>query len=252
MVKPRIALVCIAKNEDDYLEEWIMYHLALGVDRVFVYENDWRWSGYNCFAEFIPWDGKVKQLAAYNDWLVNRSQDFDWAMFIDVDEFLVNRTPHTLPDLLAKCSNLNQIGVNWRIMGSNGIEKAANEKSVLKRFTRGGKFLNEHVKQLVNLDLHRREKLPQPRFLNPHFTNESSWAPDRGMFKGAYGPYAGEDFAPLEIFHYAVKSREEFEQKVARGRADILQTRKAEKEDFWKRHDQNDELFTEARDVLYS
>ena len=151
MVKPRIALVCIAKNEDDYLEEWIMYHLALGVDRVFVYENDWRWNGYNCFAEFIPWDGKVKQLPAYNDWLANRSQDFDWAMFIDVDEFLVNRTPHTLPDFLGMCPDINQIGVNWRLMGSNGLEKAGTEKSVLKRFTRGGRFLNKHVKQLVNL-----------------------------------------------------------------------------------------------------
>lgn len=33
----KTALVCIAKNEDNYIDEWIEYHLMLGFDRIFVY-----------------------------------------------------------------------------------------------------------------------------------------------------------------------------------------------------------------------
>ena len=36
----KIALVCIAKNEDNYIKEWITYHKKLGFDDIFIYEND--------------------------------------------------------------------------------------------------------------------------------------------------------------------------------------------------------------------
>ena len=39
----RTALVCIAKNEDNYLDEWIKYHLKLGFSEIFVYQNNWRY-----------------------------------------------------------------------------------------------------------------------------------------------------------------------------------------------------------------
>jgi len=35
------ALVCIAKNEDHYIEEWIAYHLKLGFDHIFIYAYNW-------------------------------------------------------------------------------------------------------------------------------------------------------------------------------------------------------------------
>lgn len=31
------AIVCIAKNEDHYIDEWIKYHLKLGFAKIFVY-----------------------------------------------------------------------------------------------------------------------------------------------------------------------------------------------------------------------
>lgn len=33
----RAALVCIAKDEDDYIQEWIAYHKKLGFDDIYVY-----------------------------------------------------------------------------------------------------------------------------------------------------------------------------------------------------------------------
>ena len=34
------ALCAIARHEEDYLAEWIDYHLALGFDHIFIYDND--------------------------------------------------------------------------------------------------------------------------------------------------------------------------------------------------------------------
>lgn len=39
----KTALVCIAKDEDDYLKEWVDYHLRIGFDEIFVYQNNWRY-----------------------------------------------------------------------------------------------------------------------------------------------------------------------------------------------------------------
>lgn len=39
----KTALVCIAKDEDHYIAEWIKYHTKLGFDEIFVYENSWRY-----------------------------------------------------------------------------------------------------------------------------------------------------------------------------------------------------------------
>jgi hypothetical protein len=36
----RTALVCIAKWEDT-IEEWCNYHLKLGFDKIFIYQNYW-------------------------------------------------------------------------------------------------------------------------------------------------------------------------------------------------------------------
>ena len=33
----KIALVCLAKNEDFYIDEWIKYHTKLGFDHIYIY-----------------------------------------------------------------------------------------------------------------------------------------------------------------------------------------------------------------------
>jgi len=38
----RSAVLCIANNEDHYMDEWIQYHLTVGFSEVFVFQNNWR------------------------------------------------------------------------------------------------------------------------------------------------------------------------------------------------------------------
>lgn len=98
------ALVCIAKDEDCYIAEWLQYHTKLGFDEIFVYENNWRYLFKDTFkndpVHFIPLDGKVMQLKAYNMFLRHFGNSFDWAAFIDVDEFIVNHSSASLKEQL--------------------------------------------------------------------------------------------------------------------------------------------------------
>ena len=65
----KVALVCIAKDEDNYIQEWIKYHKEIGFDDIFIYENNWR-SGINqTNVKTIPFDGSCMQLRAYNDFI---------------------------------------------------------------------------------------------------------------------------------------------------------------------------------------
>ena len=68
----KTALVCIAKNEDHYIDEWIEYYLKLGIDHIFIYQNDWRYKKTTKYIDkltLIEFDGENKLLEAYNNFI---------------------------------------------------------------------------------------------------------------------------------------------------------------------------------------
>ena len=55
----KVALVCIAKDEDEYIKEWIEYHKKLGFDNIFVFENNWRCKVKDDIVTNIEFDGDL-------------------------------------------------------------------------------------------------------------------------------------------------------------------------------------------------
>ena len=96
----KVAIVCIAKKEDNYIREWIDYHTKLGFDHFFIYENNWRSNLDLPNVTCIPWDGNEKQLPAYNDAIKKLTGEYKWAAFIDVDEFFALKRHDNIKDLL--------------------------------------------------------------------------------------------------------------------------------------------------------
>lgn len=73
--KYRLSIVAIAKNESDYIGEWLAFHKLIGVEKVFLYDND---STDNMREVLEPYiadgfvvynevHGKRKQCDAYED-----------------------------------------------------------------------------------------------------------------------------------------------------------------------------------------
>jgi hypothetical protein len=206
----KVALVCIAKNEDPYIDEWIEYNKKLGFDDIFVYQNDWRWSGSSENVHKFEIDGINKQREAYNSFVREYNNKYDWAAFFDIDEFLVLKKHDNIKSFLSDYEDFQAVGINWVLFGNNDQTTVDGEYSVIKRFTKRQQEVNEHVKCII--------KLSPLVYMDIHNPN-SSWVDvHKRVNHGPFTKIHTDDIA--QINHYFCKTQEEFQLKCDRGRAD--------------------------------
>ncbi len=98
-------IIASARNEGPYLLEWVAYHRALGFDRIFLYSNDNDDGSDELLealarADIVTWirngvDRAAPQLKSYAHALslLPDTLSYEWALVIDIDEFLVLDTP---------------------------------------------------------------------------------------------------------------------------------------------------------------
>lgn len=228
----KIALVCIARNEDRYIDEWIDYHFKLGVDEIFIYENEWKSNVKRERVHTIPFDGKSKQVYAYNDFIFRRSEGFEWVIFIDVDEFLCLNKHNSIQEFLRDYGNLpdeaDAIAINWMVFGDNN---APSEGSVLERFTRRAIEPERNVKLIMKLNGDRL-------MLGPHHSY-GFWIDTNGYIGIGQNNFKGTcDVA--QINHYYCKTKKEYDEKVERGRADWYIPRNDADFDYYNKNEVED------------
>ena len=249
----RIGICAIAKNEDDYIDEWIRYHLKLGVDQICIFQNNWRYSGpftENFHVHWYAQDGEVQQLNAYNRFLHNTNlniYELDWCAFIDVDEYIcVRDVSRSFQDILEEFQAYPSLAISWRLFGSSRLSWDGSH-DVVTRFTKCEAVLNKHIKQVVNLKMMRENgMLSKAYFINPHYGNWAAVNLQKNAVIGPFNTQCLDQVQPLELNHYVVKTWDECLAKCSRGRADISCKRNAE--EFFREHDKNDIENTVAKD----
>ena len=94
------AVILLIKDENRYLKEWLDWHLNLGFEHVYIYDNgekDHVQDIIDLYAAetqqkitVIDWTGHHTHIQqdAYNHFLSNHKKDVRWGLFIDSDEFL--------------------------------------------------------------------------------------------------------------------------------------------------------------------
>jgi hypothetical protein len=206
----KVSLVCIAKDEDDYIEEWVNYHLKLGFDNIFIYQNDWQCNVQSTKVTKFQFGGKKKQVESYNHFIQNYWGLQDWIAFFDVDEFLVLKKHDNVKNFLMDYEDYDGIGINWVFFGSNGLKKVKNnEYSVLSRFTMRSKKPNKHIKSIIKSNKESK--------MSVHYPNHNICNTHKKIF---YGPFAEPNDEIAQLNHYFTKSLEEFKRKRKRGRSD--------------------------------
>jgi hypothetical protein len=116
-----ISIMCIFKNEQDYMEEWIQYHKSQGIDHIFMYCNDpnlknypYLNNQYKNFITIIDWVNKTNQGSmtiqrqAYTHCVNNYSNQTQFLLMLDLDEFLV-----TTKGYLKVSDYIGSIKSNW-------------------------------------------------------------------------------------------------------------------------------------------
>jgi hypothetical protein len=235
-MKKKIALVTMAKDEDYYLQEWIDYHLKLGFDDIFIYQNNWRFR--NPIADdrvhFMEWDvASTTTEMRDNPWEWNRHamcysefgkqhyDQFEWAAFFDVDCFLTLKQVDNVKDFISEFDSVEQrqVAINFAMFGDSGITTFdENCTSVLERFTMrwGTAHTPSHYQFLPICKLHKdfgKHCI--------HYIDGEEWIDvDHyvGMGRSSSDRYVSFDKAYLN--HYYTKTLPEWKQKCSKTRAE--------------------------------
>jgi hypothetical protein len=220
-----LSIATIAKNETSYIAEWIEYHLLIGVQNFFIYDNESTDNLRELLEPYIK-EGVVKyffspgirrQVAAYNDVIKRFKHASFWIAFIDVDEFLVPVSAETIPELLHDFEDVPGIEVNQVLYGSNGHQKKT-DGLVMERFKHHSHYeamANRTAKSIVN---------PRHVFYmaTPHVAEYFDGACSVDTNKKT-NEVASVDRPALHdkmrLNHYGSKSLEEFTSRIAQGRA---------------------------------
>lgn len=207
----KTSIVCIAKNEDNYIKEWINYHLKLGFDDVFIYCNNWYYEDNRENVHTIQSNGERQQPLVYNLYYNDYKLLYDWISFLDVDEYIILKKHNNIKDFLSNYESYPSVGINWYLFGDNGQTKVTNDEySLIKRFTKRELSVNPHIKSIINTKFNHS-------YIDTHCSTGDIIDPEFNMVSGPLHHNGTNSIA--QINHYFCKTIEEFNFKINRGRA---------------------------------
>lgn len=219
-----VSICTMIKGENSYLAEWVAYHTSVGVDHFFVYDNESPTrlvetldsEVRNGVATVVPIAGRFKQLEAFNDGLRRFGSYTRWMAFIDLDEFMVPKKHSDLKALLREYEEFGGLGINWQMFGSSGHQVRPKGLQIEAFVMRAPSTYaqNRHIKSVVRPERVESVKNAHSCTFHPPYTcvNENKVA--------IHGPLTDISVDVVQISHYYTRSRQEFSEKLMRGRVD--------------------------------
>ena len=172
-LRMKVAVCTIGRLENRYAVEWVEHYNALGVDKIFIYDNNRVEDGELFqdvlqpyieagFVEITYFEGLQRD--AYEKCYRDHSDEYDWIGFFDFDELVdFANVWMTIPVWIDQY-NADVVCLNWQVMTDNGLTHY-DPRPMKERFTEGtGEDfgINHHVKSFV------RGGLEGVTFCDPH------------------------------------------------------------------------------------
>lgn len=249
-----VAICAIAKNEGPYIAQWVVYHRMIGIDHILVYNNEsddetgavLRQLAEAGLVETQDWpsspDGST-QKRAYADGLERLRKRFRWITYVDLDEFFyVPGFDNDIRRFLAAHDDRGAIAVNWKLFGTSGHQHKSHGL-VTERFTRCGE--TQHSGNRAVKTLAKTDALAVPNLHNHAFAEGVVYATVHGeQIPSGVGKSETVSHDVICLHHYFTKSREEWDAKVARGRATKPDNHpdKVRTEKHFTMHNRNNEI----------
>lgn len=210
------AICLLIKDENKYLKEWIDWHLSIGINHFYIYDNastipveQTIRSLYDDISLFtvVDWSDKYThmQIEAYNHCLKNYGSENEWIAFIDTDEFIHTLNNINLNMLLNSYKQYAYITIPWILFNASG-HLHYEDAPVQNRFTQT--FDSESL-------FFKYKSIVQPsciQDMSVHFAEK----------------YIGQTIETTDItlHHYYTRSLEEWNEKMFRGTCSPLSSRK--------------------------
>lgn len=228
-----LAIVAIFRNEEDYLEEWIKFHLGQGFDHIYLYNNDLDVDKYHFLNKYIDsltivdWQYKKNhgaysvQRQAYTHCIQTYGHQFRWLALLDIDEFMHPLDPNTdkidrsktVKDIVSQLStkDVKSVRVPRYDYGNSGhMSRPYND--VTKSYTMREKNCSA-FKAIANSDFIDCSKRFGRVHDFPYLTKPGKIINRLLWYQGnepAKCPANFKSEVPLAISHYYTKSYEEY------------------------------------------
>lgn len=231
-------ILTIIKNEQEYLDEFIKYHLNLGVGHIFIFEDMDSESHKDITDKYSADEVTLKNISSILDenkikeaidikktqkysvqhlylrnavsYIKNQYQNkYEWCFLIDNDEFItLENENNNLNDILSLYNDYDALLLRWKCYGANGHIKKPN-------YDEGG-LIETYTKEIEN-------ELDAPRYHNKTCYKlsayENSFIKSSHHYPNNNCNYCNTEFvkdleAPsyknIYLRHYITKSWEEF------------------------------------------
>ena len=225
----KVGLVCIAKLEYYYIEEFVTYHLLLGFDTIYIYDNEDLPTYYKILKDYLNYIKiihlpgneyeKGVQYIALDHFIKNfmYKDNLTHICHIDCDEFIALKKHKKIKDFIKEYikGDCAGIGMNWRYFGSNGLKKY-NNRPILERFTKCDKYGDKHIKTLFDVSKFSH-------FLDCHsIMPKNNYKIKNTLGREIIGPFNEKiDLSVIQLNHYKCKTLQEFKFVRQRGHADF-------------------------------
>jgi hypothetical protein len=233
----RACIVATARNEGVYLLEWICYHRSLGFEQFFLYSNNnddksddllgaladhgiITWIDNRIAAEIPP---QFKAYAHAFGFLPD-VLDYQWALVIDIDEFLVLdgkrfKTVHEYTEWLELLMP-DAVTLNWMMYGTFGQLRFEDRSLVTSQFSQRFPGPDQHIKVMCHPSSFTGSTAhypTAPKDWHPNFIDsDGEQYNSKAEFAHAIRPVANAAW----INHYWSKSIDELLCKFSRNRGD--------------------------------
>jgi hypothetical protein len=215
---------CI-KGEDDYIDDFIRIHKALGVEHLIFWDRN----GENLTNRYKGRDDitvirypEPNRHHESHGILIKNFQNFSrWFALIDCDQVLFSPTHTDLKVALQEYEKYAQVQINWETFGDSG-HLAKTEGSVYERFTKRARSdagINNHTQGII--DASRCQPITPP---DPHraLVKPGQISVDENHRDVGITPHVSPHTQnKLFVAHYITKSQEEWGFKNKKGRSDV-------------------------------
>lgn len=227
----RYCVVAITNDPPHRLIEFILYYHIIGFHTIFLYLNHGhedisgvetaiqkytQTSGKNVRA--IRFGGKGQQFPSYNHFFTHFRKDYEYAFFVDTDEFLYMKTHNDIADIL--CDYDRTLLIPRKEFGNNEIEKYEQHKTQLDTFTEVINCFHGSAKRILVKSLVYLEGWTQG---TKCVHNIQRWGYLLNSDTVSNGPFVIENetiFDTWQLNHYYTRSFKEFSAKFNGLRAD--------------------------------
>lgn len=231
----KTCICTVIKNEQEYLDEWIKYHLDLGIHHIFIFEDLDSKSHKEITDKYEQVTlsritsvltikqtreaQELKHTKRYNiqhlyyrnilsHLKIHYASEYDWCFVIDVDEFITTENNNDLSSMLSLYEDYDAVILKWKCYGANGIIEKPDyyQKGVVDTYAKEmygtvPDNTNSFMKTAYNL-----KKYAPEFFFNQHHPSEKCNWVNTDYEK----TWEKTTYHNLFIRHYITKSFEEY------------------------------------------